>query len=527
MSEEQSFSRREFLTRVGVGGAMLAGTDLIAACGGSSGGSSSVSSTQAPTGKPAKGGTLRIAINGGSAADTMDAHIAENAAQSFYGLNLYDQLAHVDIDFKLTYRLADEITPNKDGSVWTVRLKQGLEFHNGKTVSADDVIFSFNRILNPKTHATGAGQVAMIQRMKRVDARTVQFDLKQPTGWFDLAISDGGVFGIVPVGYNPHKPVGTGAWKYASYSPGEQAQFSRFAHYFDGPPLLDGLTVPLINDDQARLNSLQSGEVDAVSQILSTQLPQIKGNSKLVIWNSPTGSFYPVTMRVDIAPFNDVRARQALRLAVNRPQVISSAFGGQGQVGNDVYGVYDPAYDHSLKREQDLAQAKALLKQIGHKVTAQLVCANVGAGAVEMCQVVAANANEAGMNITVREVDSGTLFGPNYLQWPLAIDTYPALHYLTTASLCDGPKASINETHWSDPAYEALFNKASEALSASARKAPLLQMQKIMFERGGFLIPAFPNNLAAYSNKLAGIPPRDVRGFTMGCGTLDKAGFVA
>ena len=203
--------------------------------------------------------------------------------------------------------------------------------------------------------------------MKKMDALTVRVPLTIKNSAF---LADVGQYfnGIVPVGYDPKTPVSTAAWKYQSFTPGQQSVFVKNPNYWQsGKPLADQLTIIDFTDDTARVNALLSGQIDLADTVPTEQITQIQGNSSLTLINNPSGVWLPITMRVDQAPFNDVRVRQAFRLMVNRPQMVAQVLSGQGSVANDLYGRFDPAYDSSLpQRQQDLEQAKSLLKQAGH-----------------------------------------------------------------------------------------------------------------------------------------------------------------
>ncbi|HTX07380.1 MAG TPA: ABC transporter substrate-binding protein [Solirubrobacteraceae bacterium] len=517
-------SRRQLMERAAAGGFALSAGALLAACGSSA--STSTTSTKAAT--PIQGGTLRMGIGGGGPSDNLDPQLVTDGPDAMYAFSLFDQLNLVDEQMVLGNRLAEEFTPNHDATQWTVRVRQGVEFHNGKTLSADDVIFSFNRMFSPKNHATDAWIGQFVKSMQKVDPLTVRFQLNQPVGWFDLAVGDGGVTGIVPVDFDVKQPVGTGPFKFVSYSAGQEAVFERFPNYWGGPAKLDRLTITTINDDTARLNALLTHQIDMSATILASQVTQVKATSGLQVYNSPNSGCSPITMRVDKAPFSDVRVRQALRLCINRPQALETAYSGYGKVGADLYSPFDPAYDSSLQRSQDLEQAKSLLKQAGQSdLNVELVTAQLFPGLVQQCQVVAQNASQIGATINVRVVDAATLYGPNYLSWPFAIDIYPGLRYLTTSALADGPYAVINETHFALPQYEQLWKQASATLNESTRTQILHEMQQILFNQGGFIIPTYGNAIGALTDKVAGFLAQDLRGYPPGATRLNELYFTA
>ena len=473
------------------------------------------------------GGTLRVGIGGGGPTDSFDAALINGPSATTRGQVFYETLVWLDGTFQLHNWLCDQCVPNKAGNVWTVRLKQGLEFHNGKTVTADDVLFSIARLLDPKSGATAAAQLGAVdmKKSKKLDDRTVKFVLKRPTSFFDEILSD--IVYIIPVGYNPKKPVSTGPWKFVSFKPGQQTELVPFANYWGHKPAVDKLVLVELPDDSARVNALLSGQVDAINQVPFAQVPVLKSNGNLQTVVSQTAAWNPITMRVDTAPFNDVRVRQAIRLSMDRKQAVQTALFGQGVPASDYYGRFDPSAGTSLQRKQDIDQAKSLLKAAGKQnLKVELVTSPISAGIVEACQVLAENAKEAGIDISLRKVDVSTYFG-GYGKWPFAVDYWVGLPYLVTASLNDGPGANVvNTTHFNDPEFNKLFNEAAKTIDSAKRKPIIQKMQKIQFDRGGNLIWSYQNTIDAYSKKVTGFTKVDETGWGLGRCQLNRLSFT-
>jgi peptide/nickel transport system substrate-binding protein len=248
---------------------------------------------------------------------------------------------------------------------------------------------------------------------------------------------------------------------YHSFTPGQQSVFVRNPHYFKpGLPHLDQLTIIDFSADTAAFNALQSGQLHVYSQATLTLMNQVKNSSTIKALVSLPGQWTPFTMRVDTPPFNDARVRQAFRLLLNRPELINVSLDGFGSVGNDVFSQWDPCYARNLHREQDIPQAKSLLKQAGHSnLAVQLVTADFAAGVVQAAQVFAQQAKAAGVTVNVKQVPVGTFYGPNYLRWPFAQDFWAYSPYLSQVAQGSLSKSPFNETHWNDPAYVALYTK--------------------------------------------------------------------
>ncbi len=262
-----------------------------------------------------------------------------------------------------------------------------MEFHHGKTLTADDVMFSLAKVTDPKKPGSGGTELAKILELnnsKIVDPKTILLQLNQPYAVLDQLLAEYTV-GILPTDFDVSRPVGTGPFSYNRFVPGQLSQFDRFANYWDGPPFVDELIIYDFADDAAKVNALLAGQVQSVDNLPSYLAGTIEqqGTSALI---SETGAWVPFTMRVDAAPFSDVRVRQALRLIVDRQQMIDQALNGFGILGNDLYSPFDPAYAKDLpQRMQDIDQAKSLLKQAGQEnLAVELVTSTaVGAGAVE------------------------------------------------------------------------------------------------------------------------------------------------
>jgi peptide/nickel transport system substrate-binding protein len=509
-------TRGEVLRRAAAGSAMLMGSSLLAACGGSS--SPGTTAAQSSGAAPKSGGTLRIGATGGGAKDVIDANSATADTDIVRVASLYEPLAQPTADFKsVEMVLAESIEAVKgQADMWDIRLRSGVEFHNGKTVSADDVVFSLQRIINPKSPGVGAASIGYVNLdgIKKLDSRTVRVPLKIKNAGF---VDDLGQYFnvIVPVGFDPHNPVGTGAFQYQSFTPGQQSVFTKFPHYWQtGLPKVDKLVIIDFTDDTARVNALLGNQIDLADTLPTAELAEIQSNSAYRVINNPSGSWQPFTMRVDQAPFNDVRVRQAFRLIVSRPQMLEEVLSKSGSVANDLYGRYDPAYDSALpQRVQDLDQAKSLLKQAGHSgLSVELVTAPVFQGIPQAAQVFAQQAKGAGVNVSLRQVDSGTFYGPNYLKWTFAQDFWGPRRYLSQVAQGSLPNSPFNECHWAEGSdatsvkFKNLIAQARAELDVAKRTDLIHEAQTLEYNEGGYIIQYFSNYIGAYSGKLTGVP---------------------
>jgi peptide/nickel transport system substrate-binding protein len=500
--------RRVLAGLAGVGMAAGAGS-LLAACSSSASSGSSQASSSATAGTLRYGGNLQIGLTGGSSSDTVDPHKGVTDLDISRIQTLYEPLVTLDIQAKtVQYLLAEEITP-QNGSLtdWLIRLRPGVTFHDGKPFTADDVLFSFHRIFS----LDAPGKIFMgpidLNATKKLDSLTVLVKLTSPVADYAQALA-AAPFNllIAPTTLNPAKPNGTGAFKYQSFTPGQRSVFTRNPNYWQhGLPYADTLTIIDFPDTVSLSDALTTGQVDAAGTLDPPQIPALSNTSGVDVVVSRAGSIIPFTMRVDQAPFKDVRVRQAMRLLVDRPQMIDSALDSYGTVASDVFSPYDPDFDSSLVREQDIPQAKSLLKKAGQenlKVT--LVTSAVLSGVVAMATVLAEQAQAAGVTINIKNVPPGTFFGPDYLQWTFSQDYYSYFPYLTQVAQSMLPGSPYNETHNNNSRYTSLYNQANATANAGLRKEILYEMQQIDFTQGGYIIPAFTDTLDAYSTKITG-----------------------
>jgi peptide/nickel transport system substrate-binding protein len=504
-----SLSRRDLL--VGAGGVLLAGG--LAACGG--GGSSSTASSggTAAAGTPKKGGNFRLGVTGGGSSDLIDGQTIVTKPDQARLLASWETLLTYDEDYKLgTDGLAEEVVTSTPGQV-DIRLKQGIEFNNGKSLSADDVIYSLQRILSSKEGLFGAAGLASMDpnNMKKLDDLTVRCVLKQP----DSNIPDqlGQYYnGIVPVDYDrkgPLKYVGTGPFTVQSFTPGQQSVHPRNPNYWrPGQPYFDQVTVIDFSDQSAQVNALLSGQIDAITDIPFAQITVAQSHG-IAILESPGGGWLPLCMAIDMEPFTDNRVRQAMRLIVDRQAMLEQVLSGHGRVANDLYSPFDPCFDSSLpQREQDIEQAKSLLKQAGKDgMTVDLHTTNGAAGMVDSANIFASQAKAAGITVNVH--NDPNYYGDQYLKLAFSVDFWGTRNFLPQVANGSLPTAPYNECHWPPKSsnYISLYQQALAETDQAKRCDIVHSMQQLEYDEGGYIISFFNNLVDAYSKKVDGFKP--------------------
>ena len=517
-------TRRDVLRGMAVGTGALVAPGWLAGCSDSSTSTSTSTSSSSSQGEPKRGGTIRMGGAGGGATDSIDAHKPVTKLDIARVHQLYEPLMIRDANFELVPMAAESVEPNKELTVWTARIREGLTFHDGRPVRPEDVIATFQRILDPQTAASGAQLLSFLDPkngLKKLDSRTVEFRLEKPSALFLDAISE--YFqGIVPEDYDPADPVGAGPFVYESFQPGRQSVFTRNDEYWqEGEPYIDALVIIDFPDDSARVNALLGGQVEAIESVPYGQISTVESDGGFTLLKSKTGNWNPFTMRVDVAPFSDERVRQAMRLLVDRQQMIDVVLVGNGAIANDIYCPGDPCYNDQLpQREQDIDQAKSLLASAGQEgLQVELTTSPVAQGIVEAATVFAEQARAAGVDVKLNKVDTGVFYGDDYLSWPFAQDFWGTRSFLAQVAQGSLPGSPFNETHWEDPEFIDLVTAAEQEPDENKRCTLIQDAQAIEYERGGHIVWGFINLVDAHGTDVAGLET-NVAGHA-----LDRYGF--
>jgi peptide/nickel transport system substrate-binding protein len=496
-----ALGRRQLLRGVALAGA----GGLVAAC-------SSPGSRSQPvaSGSPKRGGALKAGLTGGGPTDTVDPHKGVTYLDTARLQSLYSPLVQLDANANLEYMLAESITPTRsnDFTEWEIKLRPGVTFHNGKSLTAQDVIYTLNRIVSNGFSGTNPLGPVDIKNTKAADPLTVLVKMTKPFSSFVNQLAGSWVFlYIAPVGFDPAKPAGTGPFMFKSFTSGQRSLFTRNPHYWrSGLPYADTLEIIDFADAVSLSDSLRTGVVHAAGTLDGPLIATLDNAGGVTAVPSKGGGIVPFTMRVDVPPFHDVRVRQAMRLLVDRAQLIASALDGHGTLANDLFSPFDHDFDGKLVRPTDIAQAKFLLKQAGQEnLTVPLTTSQIATGTVAMATVLAEQAKAAGVQINVNNVPSGTFFGKQYLSWPFAQDYYNYYPYMAQVAESMLSASPFNETHTNDPGYAKLYDQANATASGSPLEQEILyEMQNFDFSQGGYIIPAYVDSLDAYSTKIAG-----------------------
>jgi peptide/nickel transport system substrate-binding protein len=515
-ADHDGATRRELLKATASGAALIGIPGLLAACGSSSSGATAQSKATS-SGKPVRGGTLRVATLGGS--ESLDPFTANTESDLCRAAAVYERLIGFDSAGKLVNQLATEFDPAPDGRAWTVRLKKGVTWHDGKPLTADDLIYTIRYSLKAQNYAAGAFASIDTSGLKKIDPLTAHIPLHQRNFLFPatLAIPYGHVMQDGTTSFK--HPIGTGPFMFESWVPDQNATYVRNPNYhISGQPYLDGLHSVTINDPNARLNALTSNLADISDGLDFTSAATVKGNASLRLVNRPGGTCNAFFMCTNIPPYTDLRVRQALRLLANRDQEIANTMGGYADVGNDIQD--KPAYDYDralTQRTFDPEQAKSLLKQAGQSGLAiTLTTCEMNPGLNATAVLFAQQAAQGGVKINLRQVTTDTYFAQYYLKPkanPFGVSYWIFRTIAGTISTAYLPNSPINETMWNNTAFNSAYAAAQAAKDQETQLQHLHDAQKILWDEGGSIIPYFPRYIGATSSRVNGLSSTPMQPF--------------
>jgi peptide/nickel transport system substrate-binding protein len=460
-------------------------------------------------GAPKRGGRLRAAFAGGGASETLDPHLANLFADVARAKALYDKLADYGADLSAQPRLATKWEPNKTLDRWQVTLREAT-FHDGKPVTAADVLYSYRRIADPDKafRAKASLEPIDLDASRATGQRSIEFVLKRPTAEFPNVLAAFGAY-IVPdkAADFDKNPVGSGPFRFVSFAPGRSAVFRRYDDYWEGAPHLDELEFVVANEESARVNALLGGQVEYAHELNPTTARAHEGKGQIEIVRLRNSAMQAFCMKTDRPPFDDPRVRQAFFLIADRKELVDGALSGAGVVGNDLFGKGYQYYDDSLpQREQDLDRARALLKQAGaENLKVTLDTSAVAAGFTEAASIFRDQAAKAGVTIDVKMgskdsywadiLNNGTLCC--YRSGAMPIEAHISQRLLTDST--------TNATKWQHKDFDALYEQAQSTRDESARAAVFDRMQRRLYTEGGFLIWGFADWILGTARSVRGV----------------------
>lgn len=437
------------------------------------------------TGEPVKGGEITVGI-AQDLDDSLDPHQTVAAGTREVLFNIFEGLVKPNSDGEMIPAVAEKYTLSEDGTTYTFTLREGVKFHNGQTVTAEDVVYSINRCA-----AVPEGQekplVAAFSAVKSVEAldeKTVAVTIAQR----DLEFISYMTAAIIPADYENQDtaPVGTGPFKFVSRTPQQDFVMERFEDYWGAPAWLDKVTYKICENADALVMNLNGGSIDLCAHLTSAQASQLNQNFQVL--EGTMNLVQAIYLNNQAKPFDNQLVRQALCYAIDRQGIMDMVADGHGTaVGSSIYPAFTKYFLPELvdKYPHDVAKAKELLAQAGYPDGFDMTISvpNNYQPHMDTAEVVAEQLREAGINVTIQPVEWSTWLDTIYngRQFQATVVGVDAANMTARAMLerftSDYAKNFIN---YSNPAYDALFQQAINATDEATQTDLYKQMETML-----------------------------------------------
>ena len=462
------------------------------------------------TGEPVKGGEITVGI-AQDLDDSLDPHQTVAAGTREVLFNIFEGLVKPNSDGEMIPAVAEKYTLSEDGTTYTFTLREGVKFHNGQTVTAEDVVYSINRCA-----AVPEGQekplVAAFSAVKSVEAldeKTVTVTIAQR----DLEFISYMTAAIIPAGYADQAtaPVGTGPFRFVSRTPQENFIMERFEDYWGAPAWLDKVTYKICENADALVMNLNGSSIDLCAHLTSAQAAQLNSNFKVL--EGTMNLVQAIYLNNQAKPFDNQLVRQALCYAIDRQGIMDMVADGHGTaVGSSIYPAFTKYFLPELvdKYPHSVEKAKELLAQAGYPNGFDMTISvpNNYQPHMDTAEVVAEQLREAGIRVTIQPVEWSTWLDTIYngRQFQATVVGVDAANMTARAMLerftSDHAKNFIN---YSNPAYDALFQQAINATDEATQTDLYKQMETMLADTAANVYIQDLSDLVAMRQDLGGL----------------------
>jgi peptide/nickel transport system substrate-binding protein len=492
-------SRREFMGRVA---ALSATTAFLASL-----------PAGAARAAPRRGGTLRIGCSGGSTTDSMDPVSITDTVGIQENFMTYGYLVETNRERKAIPDLAESWEPGIDAKKWIFNLRRGVEFHNGKTLDAEDVVYSINRNRAKNSKSASAPIVKQISDIKADDKYRIVVSLDR--GNADVPyIFAGFNLGIVPKGFNDWaNPVGTGPYMMKHYEPGVRSVHARNPNFWKSDRAwFDSVELTVINDSTARLNALLSGKVDVMNEVDRRVAKKFQNSPGYSIVQTPGSAHITFPMNCMDPPFTNNNVRMAFKHAIDRGQMLSVVYGGFGALGNDhPIPRSNPFFNTELpQRERDPERVRYYLKNAGLDRLKVQLSASTGAypEGLDMAALYAEAVKGTGLEIEIIREPADGYWDNVWMKRPFCESNFNgrATADLTFSTVYLST-AAWNDAFWKNARFDELLFAARAELDDVKRRKMYWEMQEIVRDDCGQVVPLFYDFVDGRTNRVEGFYP--------------------
>ncbi|MBS1063472.1 ABC transporter substrate-binding protein [Gluconobacter wancherniae] len=458
---------------------------------------------------PVSGGHLRVAGAVGSASESFDPARQSMATDYIRGHLFYDGL--VSLDDRLIPRPAlAETLESDDFQTWHIRLRRNVRFHDGATLTAEDVVFSLLRHQIPSTGSQRYALARTMQSVRVLSALLVEVVLDAPNSDFPaiLGISN---FAILKAGTTNFTTAnGTGPFRCQEFVPGIRTIAVKNPEFWGAPAYLDSIELIAIPDEMARHNALMSGDVDLIASANPRLVQMLKKNGFGIV-ESPVGTYTDLSIRLDQRYGRSADFVEGMKFLLNREQIRQSVFLGFSRVGNDQpIAPESPYFNTQLpQRPYDPEKARFLLRRSGFlDETIPLVCSPAALASVDIAVVLQYAASQIGQKMAVQRVPADGYWTQYWMKEPVGfgnINPSPAASLSFEVGFAS--KSPWNESRWRNQQFDTLLREAKSTRDEARKRQLYWDMQALVSAGSGVCIPNFTNSLDAHAPHVCGLRP--------------------
>ena len=490
------FSRREVLKL-----SMATGVSLVAAEHLLFDGKAAIAAT------PKKGGSVRMASNLHGPDDQLDPTLFTSTIDYTRGRATYNSLIQHANDLTPQPELAESFEPNANATEWTFKIRNGVTFHDGKKLTADDVVYTMKRHQGEQSTSVIKSLLETVKEWKKTGPMEVKAVLSSPNadlptllGMFQTKIVQDGTTG---------GGIGTGPYVMDSFQPGVKSVHSRNQNYWREGPNLDAIEITAITDPVARVNALISGDMQLVTQLEPNAFRQVESASNVELLSTPAALQLGICVLRNTAPGNNDDFVLGMKYIQDRERIVKRILKGKGSLGNDT--PVSPAHGKDFcselpQRPYDPDKAKFHFKKSGVS-SAELYVAPVAGGIEDICLTAQANCAKIGFDLKLKKVPTDGYWGAVWMKEPLNVVTW---NMRPTANIQMGiqfaPGAAWNDTFWDNARLGELLSLSLAETDPAKRHTMFCEMQTLIHEGSGMVIPAFSNINDGIADNVMGMP---------------------
>jgi peptide/nickel transport system substrate-binding protein len=490
------FSRRDVLKL-----SMVTGVSLMAAEQLLTGGKAVLAAT------PKKGGSARMAATSHSPADTLDPIMETSSVDYARGRATYNGLLQLSNDLSAQPELAESFNSNSNATEWTFNLRKGVTWHDGSKFTAEDVIYSMNRHKGESSTSVIKSLLGSVKEWKKSGPMQVKAILNSPNA--DLPVLMGLFQSKIVKQGSDGGGIGTGPFVLESFQPGVKSIHSRNNNYWREGANLDAIEMTAITDETARVNALVAGDMQLVGGIDPKAYRQVEGSDDVRLISTPAAVQLGICVLKDTAPGSNDDFVKGLQYIQDRERIVKRILKGKGSIGND--SPISPAHGADFcselpQRPFDPDKARFHFKKSGIS-SAEIHIAPVTPGIEDTCLLAQANCAKIGFDLKLKKVPTDGYWGAVWMKEPINVVTWnmrPTAN--SQMGLQFAPGAAWNDTHWNNARMGELLKLSLAETDPVKRHAMYCEMQTLIHNGSGMVIPAFRNYTDGIANNVMGMP---------------------